>query len=70
MNSASTSVSVKTTSERKFSTKPKPGQQVDLEVSKIIRIKIALTFLIYFDLLMLLRPSILKLFSVTQATIR
>ena len=60
MNSASTSVSVKTTSERKFSTKPKPGQQVDLEVSKIIRIKIALAFLIYFDLLMLLRSSIFR----------
>ena len=45
MNSASTSVSVKTTSERKFSTKPKPGQQVDLEVSQIIQIKIGTRFL-------------------------
>ena len=45
MNSASTSVSVKTTSERKFTTKPKPGQQVDLEVSQIIQIKIATRFL-------------------------
>ena len=60
MNSASTSVSVKTTSERKFSTKPKPGQQVDLEVSQIIQIKISLAFLIYFDLLMLLRSSIFR----------
>ena len=45
MNSASTSVSVKTTSERKFTTKPKPGQQVDLEVSQIIQIKIGTRFL-------------------------
>ena len=33
MNSASTSVTVKSSSERKFSSKPKPGQAVDLEVS-------------------------------------
>ena len=45
MNSASTSVSVKTTSERKLTTKPKPGQQVDLEVSQIIQIKIGTRFL-------------------------
>jgi hypothetical protein len=67
MNSASTSVSVKTTSERKFTTKPKPGQQVDLEVSQIIQIKIATRFFYFFDLLMLLRPSILKLFSVNSS---